>query len=164
MANHHPKLAALAKSISYRKGELASLEKREDELLQALEAVRREKGDVEQGIQQLNALIEAFEIDPDEVRGIRATPRKSGSAHGAFRGTLVKILKEAGGPITTATILDVLRELNDSRINLPESTRDALDKIGRDIRAISTYGVVIRHDSGARGQPATWRWIGQNQE
>ena len=90
MANHHPKLASLAKALAYRKGDLESLEKREDELFHALEEVRRKKGDAEQSIQQLSALIEAFRVDPDDVRSIRAMPRKEGSAHGAFRGTLVK--------------------------------------------------------------------------
>ncbi|CAN7529422.1 hypothetical protein LJR071_003612 [Pseudomonas sp. LjRoot71] len=164
MANHHPKLASLAKALAYRKGDLESLEKREDELLHALEEVRRKKGDAEQGIQQLSALIEAFRLDPDDVRSIRAMPRKEGSAHGAFRGTLVKILKGAGGPITTAKMLDVLRALNDSRISLPESRRDALHKITRDISTMSSYGVVIRHDSGVAGQPATWLWIGEDWE
>lgn len=42
MANHYPQLASLAKSISYRKGDLLSLEKRESELLHALEELQRE--------------------------------------------------------------------------------------------------------------------------
>lgn len=155
MANHHLKLAAIAKTISYRKGELALLEKRERELLQALKEVQREKANVEQSIQQLNTLIEAFNLDPDEVRGIRPTPRKAGSAYGTFRGTLVKILMEAGGPITTTQIFELLRGLNDSQIKLPESKQDALEKIARDIRTMSSYGVVIRSDSRGAGKPAT---------
>lgn len=164
MANHHPKLASLAKALAYRKGDFASLEKREDELVHALEEVRRKKGEAEQGIQQLSALIEAFKLDPADVRHIRTTPRKTGSVHGLFRGTLVKILKEARGPITTAKILEAVRERNDTRINLPLSQRDALRKISRDIRTMRSFGVVVRYDSGSGNQPATWLWVGEDLE
>ncbi len=160
MANHHPKVAALAKSLSYRKGDLLSLQKREDDLLCALGNIRSEKEGIQQEILRLSALIEAFKLAPQNVRGIRATPRKLGSVHGLFRGTLAKVLKGAGGPITTSEILVLLQTLNDPRINLPECREMALHKIARDIRTMSGYGVVIRHDSGGAGQPATWLWIG----
>ncbi|WP_447591069.1 hypothetical protein [Aquipseudomonas campi] len=155
MANHHPKLAALAKAISYRKGDLVSLERRESELLRALEEVRREKSEVQQAVQRLSVLIEEFELNPQDIRGIRATPRKEGSIHGLFRNTLIKVLK-AGGPITTAELLHKLQELDDSRINL----RDGMHKVARELRKMSEYGVVIRYDFGGAGQPATWLWIG----
>lgn len=100
---------------------------------------------VQQDIQRFSALVEAFKLDPQDLRGIRATPRKEGSSHGLFRGTLVKILKGVGSPITTAQILEALQGLNDSRLNLPKSRTDALHKIARDIRTISSYGSAVRY-------------------
>ena len=81
MANHHPRLAKLARDLAYRKGEIQTLTEREQVLLKELGAVRSQKQLAEQAAALLSAKIQAIELDADDVRGIQARPRKEGARH-----------------------------------------------------------------------------------
>ncbi|RSW73279.1 hypothetical protein EGH62_25165 [Klebsiella aerogenes] len=164
MANHHPKIAAIAKALAYRKGDFESLKKREVEILHTLESIREQIGQAEQDIQRLSALIEEFNLNATDIRSIRAVSRKPDSVYGLFRDTLVKILQEAGEPITAAEMLEVLKEKNDPRINLPSDRRIAHQKVSRDLRTLCACGMVTRYNSSSNFQSVRWLWVGQKRE
>ena len=167
MANHHPRLAKLARDLAYKKGEIQTLAEREQVLLIELGAVRSQKQLAEQAAALLSAKIQAFELDANDVRGIQARPRKEGARHGSFRKTLAQTLQMFAEPLTTSEILEILRAVEDSGLKLPESREDAMHRIAHELRVLRDRGWVLRTDGGGAGVKASWFWIGEkptNQE
>lgn len=161
MANHHPKVAKLAKAIAYRKGEVHTLTTREHALLAELEEIRSQKQAAEQVVAELSDRIRAFELDGDDVREIRATPRKEGARHGAFRKALTHALQMTRESLRTSEILAQLQSVKDAEFSLPDDHNDAMHRIARDLRVLRDRGWVVRADSGGVGVEASWRWVGE---
>ncbi|MFV3388420.1 hypothetical protein ACNFCJ_23945, partial [Pseudomonas sp. NY15364] len=160
MANHHPKVAKLAKDLAYRKGEVLTLTTREHVLLAELEEIRGQKQAAEQVVAELSDKIRAFELDAGDVRGIRATPRKEGVRHGAFRKALTHALQMTRGALRTSEILARLQLVEDPEFGLPDDHRDAMHRIARDLRVLRDRGCVVRTDGGGAGVEASWLWVG----
>lgn len=167
MANHHPRLAKLARDLAYKKGEILTLTEREQALLTELDSVRSQKLLAEQAGALLAAKIQAFELDANDVRGIQARPRNEGARHGSFRKTLAQTLQMFAESLTTSEILEILRAVEDSGLKLPEGREDAMHRIAHELRVLRDRGWVLRTDGGGAGVKASWLWIGEkptNQE
>lgn len=161
MANHHPRLAKLARDLAYKKGEILTLTEREQALLTELDSVRSQKLLAEQAGALLAAKIQAFELDANDVRGIQARPRKEGARYGSFRKALAQTLQRFAEPLTTSEILEILRAAVDSGITLPKGREDAMHRIARELRVLRDRGWVLRTDGGGAGVKASWLWIGE---
>ncbi len=161
MANHHPKVAKLAKDLAYRKGEVHALTTREYTLLAELEEIRVRKQAAEQVVAELSDKIRAFELDADDVRGIRATPRQEGARHGAFRKALTHALQMTRESLRTSEILAQLQSVEDAEFCLPDNHNDAMHKIARDLSVLRDRGWVVRADGGGGGVEASWLWVGE---
>lgn len=161
MANHHPKIAKLAKDLAYRKGEVHALTTQEHTLLAELEEIRAQKQAVEQVVAELSDKIRAFGLDAGDIRWIRATPRKAGARHGAFRKALTNALQMSMESLGTSEILAHLQSVENAEFSLPDDHNDAMHKIVRDLRVLRDRGWVVRTDGGGAGIEASWLWVGE---
>lgn len=161
MANHHPRLAKLARDLAYRKGEIQTLTEREQVLLKELGAVRSQKQLAEQAAALLSAKIQAFELDADDVRGIQARPHKEGARHGSLRKILAQTLQRFTEPFSTSEILEILQAVEDPGLKLPEDRENAMRRIAHELRVLRDRGWVLRTDGGGAGFKASWLWIGE---
>ena len=161
MANHHPRIAKLAKDLAYRKGEIQTLSTREKALVAELAETKAQLQVAEKAVLELSRKIQDFHLNPDDVRTIRATPRLDGVRHGVFRKELAQLLQQTGEPLGTAEILELLQAENQAGLKLPTKRRDAMHRIARDLRVLRDRGWVIRADGGSAGAKATWLWIGE---
>ena len=161
MANHHPRLAKLARDLAYRKGEILTLTEREQVLLTELDEVRSQKQLAEQAAVLLSTKIQAFELDADDVRVIQARPRKKGARYGSFRKTLAQTLQMFREPLSTAEILEILQAVEDPGLKLPDGRENAMHRIAHELRVLRDSGWVLRTDGGGAGVKASWLWIGE---
>ena len=95
MANHHPRIAKLAKELAYRKGEVQTLNTREKALIAELAETRAQKQVAEKAVLELSRKIQDFHLNSDDVRTIRATPRLDSARSEQVEGCLSFILSGA---------------------------------------------------------------------
>ena len=161
MANHHPRVAKLAKDLAYRKGEIQTLHARESALVAELAETRAQMQVAEKAVLELSKKIHDFHLNPDDIRTIRQIPRLDGIRHGVFRKALAQLLQLTGEPLGTAEILELLQAQNQAGLKLPTNHGDAMHRVARDLRVLRDRGWVIRADDGGAGAKATWLWIGE---
>jgi len=119
MANHHPRIAKLAKDLAYRKGEIQTLHARESALVAELAETRAQMQVAEKAVLELSKKIHDFHLNPDDIRTIRQIPRLDGIRHGVFRKALAQLLQLTGEPLGTAEILELLQAQNQAGLKLP---------------------------------------------
>jgi hypothetical protein len=160
MANHvGPKVSRLIKERAYTAGHCALLRSRRVRLQEELSRLDQELLQVETRIVELDGKITAASaIDTSHIKPIRSTPRRQEARHGAFRRELVRILKEAGGPVSSGALLQHMVAV----FNLPMSTTKERNRsrelVRRPLNVFKAKGAVVRLPSTPDTLEGIWCW------
>lgn len=165
MANYlGNRLNRLVRERAYLSGELprleaavrkaqAQLEKETACLNQMLARI----DDVDQSIRQLS------EIDPSCIASIRATPKTGAGQFGDLRRTLIDILKEKNGPITTVEIIQRMAPVFGWNLATVKGRQTAREAVRKPLRIFQKRNAVERlpsHLTANQRNCGVWRWIG----
>lgn len=158
------RLNRLVRERAYLSGELprlneavrkaqAQLEKEMASLNQTLARI----DDVDQSLRQLSG------IDPACIASIRATPRSGPGQFGDVRNTLIDILKQKDGPITTVEIVQRMAPVFGWDLTTKNGRLFAREAVRRPLQIFQKRNVVERlpnHLTANHKNCGVWRWIG----
>lgn len=146
MANHvGTKLSRLIKQRAYTAGHrdllCANRVKLQDELARLNQEIQRD----EAMIADLDGKITAISaINTSYIKPIRSTPRRQEGRHGEFRRELVRILKEAGGPVNSGAILQHMVKAFNLPMSSAKERNRARELVRRPLNVFKGKGAVIR--------------------
>lgn len=161
MANYlGPKLSRLVRRRAYLAGEIVGREKRVAELRSRLTAEEKAVQDAKDHLQALDVEIERESaLDVADIRPIRATPRTMDGKHGQFVRELIRLLKEANGPVDMENLVEPMA----LRFSIPFSTGEERKRAGylvrRRLNKLREYGAVHRLPTVPGRRTGVWRWI-----
>lgn len=146
MANHvGTKLSRLIKERAYTAGHCALLRSSRDKLQEALSRLDQEIQQIEAKIAELDDKITAISaIDTAHIKAIRSTPRHLEGKYGEFRCELVRILKEAGGPVNSGALLQHMVAAFNLPMSTPQERNRSRELVRRPLNVFKTKGAVIR--------------------
>lgn len=153
------RLSRLIKERAYTAGRCTQLNSKLSELkkeaAQCSKDLKRSKAKV---VELDRMIATASTIDPADIKPIRSTPRQPDNKHGAYRRELIRILKEAGGPVKASDLVTHMV----ATFNLPMSTKEertrARDSVRRPLNVFKTHGAVIRMPSHPETLEGVWCW------
>ena len=158
------RLNRLVRERDYLSGELPRLEaavrKAQAQLeteTTCLDQMLSRIADVDQSIRQLSG------IDPAGIASIRATPRMGLGQFGDIRKTLIDILKEEDGPITTVELIQRMAPIFGWDLTTARGRLGARDSVRRPLQVLKQWNVVERlpnHLTANQRTCGVWRWIG----
>jgi chromosome segregation ATPase len=169
MANYvGTSLARLIRARSYAGGERLALEEqlaasatklREAEA--AHSALTQALATLLTRIADLDAQIKArSEIRAEEIRALKATPKRVKCRHGSMISELVRLFREAGRPLSTVEIRDHMA----TRFRLSLETveeRTVARQWARDkIKSLLRKGAVVRLHDPSESRSGLWLWVG----
>ncbi len=158
------RLNRLVRERAYLSGELprlneavrkaqAQLEKEMASLNQMLVRI----DDVDQSIRQLSG------VDPTCIASIRATPRSGLGQFGDVRKTLIDILKQKDGPITTVEIIQRMAPVFGWDLTTTNGRQFARESVRRPLQIFQKRNAVERlpsHLTANQRNCGVWRWVG----
>lgn len=115
--------------------------------------------DVDQSIRQFS------EIDPSCIAPIRATPKTGTGQFGDLRRTLIDILKQKNGPITTVEIIRRMAPVLGWDLTSARGRKSAREAVRKPLQIFKRWKVVERLPScetDQRRSCGVWQWIDQN--
>ena len=113
------RLSRLIKERAYTAGRCTQLNSKLSELKKEAAQCSKDLKRSEARVVELDRMIAtASTIDPADIKSIRSTPRQSDGKHGSFRKELIRVLKEAGGPVKVSDLITHMV----ATFNLPMST------------------------------------------
>ena len=107
---------------------------------------------VDTAIAQLSA------IQPKDIRSIRQTPRMEGRKHGDFRRELVRVLKEADGPVWGKELIRHMAYTFNLPMDTFEQRTRASYLVRRPLNVFKEKGAVERLPTGGNNTEGLWRW------
>lgn len=154
-------MSRLVRERAYLSGSLPAIETEVADLRAKLKAARATLKAATDRIQVIDTSIGQLSvIQPSDIRSIRRTPRREGSKHGEFRRELIRVLKEASGPVWTG---DLVRHMADA-FDLPMDTVEDRDRasylVRRPLYVFKNKGAVERIPTGTPSSEGLWRWCG----
>lgn len=153
------RLSRLIKERAYTAGRCTQLNSKLSELKKEVAQCYKDLKRSKARVVELDRMIAtASSIDPSDIKPIRSTPRQPDRKHGAFRRELIRILKEAGGPVKSGDLITHMV----AAFNLPMGTREertrAYDSVRRPLNVFKTKGAVIRMPSHPETLEGVWCW------
>lgn len=99
-------------------------------------------------------------INLDDIRAIRGTPRSGLFARGQLSGTIVQVLKQAGQPVSTTTIIAVVSEALGLPIDSWAEREVTHRRIRKQLQVYARKGIIERLHDLSKSDPGLWRWQG----
>jgi len=159
------KLSRLIKERAYLAGSLPSTQNEVEDLRANLKAKESELtqrtdrlADLDKQIAELSA------IDPNDIRPIKATPRKMIGAHGSFRQELIRLLKSYDEPVPTGELTEYMAEKFGFQTNTAKEVIAANDAVRRPLNLFRSRGVVERYPSLDGSLQGRWLWVGDKED
>jgi hypothetical protein len=139
------RVSRLVKENACSNGKVASLEREIATQQTELEALHRQLRTAQESVVRTKKLIaQVSSIDVATIRSIQSTPRVIEGKHGDFRREIVRLLKEAKGPVRTSGLMRILKvEFQIPFSNIEERQR-AREKIRGPLRVMKKKGVIRR--------------------
>jgi len=158
MANYvATKLSRLIKERAYRSGDLNSLQNETDELSAQL---KKKRGTIRQQAKAIAKLDEQIEklsaIDPNDIRAIRATPRRLTPPQGTSRRELIDFLKKQDGPVRMDAIVNHTVKHFDMPMAPPDERLRTFQRVGRPLNVFKPKGAVKRLPSCPETGQGIW--------
>jgi hypothetical protein len=155
------RVSRLVKENAYSKGKVANLEREIAAQKAALEALHKQLRAAQESVLRTEKLIaQVSAIDVETIRPIQSTPRVIQGKHGEFRREIVRLLKEAKGPVRTSELMRVLTvEFQIPRSTVEERVK-AREKIRGPLHIMQKKGVIRRLPSPDAQGYGVWEWIG----
>jgi hypothetical protein len=126
------RLSRLVKENAYSKGKVASLGVEIASNQLEIKAMRKSLKTAQESVLRTERLIAHLSgIDVAQIRPIQSMPRVMQGKHGEFRREIVRLLKEANGPVRTSELMRVLI----AEFQLPISTVEERTARGRNFGA-----------------------------
>lgn len=160
MANHvGTKLSRLIKERAYTAGHCVLLRSNLVKLQEELFQLDQEIQQAETRIAELDGKITAISaIDTSHIKPIRSTPRRQEGRYGEFRRKMVRILKEAGGPVKSGDILKHMVAVFNMPMSTPQERNRSRELVRRPLQFFKAKGAVIRLPSTPDSLEGVWCW------
>lgn len=154
------KLNRLIKQRAYLSGEISVLESEADVIKAQADAKARELTDANAKLAEIDGLItELSSINPDDIKVIRQKRRRVKGVHGGLMLELIRMLKEADGPLDTrAMVSQIVKKFSFPMSNAAER-RSARASVNGPLNKLKKFGVVVRHPSSPDSAAGRWEWV-----
>lgn len=157
-------LNRLIKERAYLGGALPLLQQEAAALKAKSKAKSKEFNTAKARLAELDKLIaESSTIDPDDIRRIKAKPRKMfAGGHGKLTNELVRLLQSYTEPVESGVILNHIVKLYAYPMDTPAQRRMARNTILGPLNLFKKYGAVMRYPSLDGSQQGRWQWVKQD--
>lgn len=160
MANYvGVRLSRLIKERAYTAGRCTQLNSKLTGLKKEAAQCSKDLKRAEAKVVELDRMIAtASAIDPADIKPIRSTPRLIDSKYGAYRRELIRVLKEAGGPVKVSDLIAHMATTFNLPMNTSKERTHARDSVRRPLNIFKEHGAVIRMPSHPDTQEGVWCW------
>lgn len=161
MANYlGSRLSRLVRRRAYLAGDITKLEEQIADLQCELAAAEQAVANAWAELATLDSEIEAEPgLEVNDIRAIRAIPRATGGKHGEFVRELVRLLRDADGPVDMEDLVAQMA----SRFSVPISTGVERKRFGGLVRRATNKlrkkSAVVRLPAEPGKTTGVWRWI-----
>ena len=166
MANYlGTKLSRLVKEHSYLSGTIEHAPKTIERLRRDLETLEASYATALSRLSEVKQVIDELSaIDTEDIRPTRALKRQELGRHGQFRRELVRVLKEARGPISMIEMIDELSNVFNIPLNTSIDKKRAYNRLRSPLAYFKDKGAVERLPCRPGSMDGVWRWIGCYQD
>jgi hypothetical protein len=155
------RVSRLVKENAYSKGKVASLEREIAAQQSLLETMHNQLRAAQESVLRTEKLIaQVSSIDVATIRSIQSTPRVIEGKHGDFRREIVRLLKEAKGPVRTSELMRILKVEFQIPFSTTAERQRAREKIRGPLHIMQKKGVIKRLPSPDAQGYGVWEWIG----
>jgi hypothetical protein len=157
------RLSRLVKENAYSKGKVVSLGVEIASHQSELKTMRKSFKTAQESVLRTERLIAQLSgIDVAQIRPIQSMPRVMQGKHGEFRREIVRLLKEANGPVRTSELMRVLIEEFQLPISTVEERTRAREKLRGPLLIMQKRGAIRRLPSPDAQGYGVWEWVGND--
>lgn len=97
-------------------------------------------------------------INPEEIRPIRKLARVTQGEYGSFRRELIRLLKEADGPVAIGYLVDRMADMFHLPLETAADRKHSMDLVRKPLNIFRRRGAVERLPNVPEERQGRWRW------
>lgn len=154
------KLSRLIRERAYVSGAIEPLQQEITDIESALASAKAKHAEHLARLQHLDEqIIQLSTINPQEdIRPIRKLARVTQGEYGSFRRELVRLLKEADGPVSVGYLVDRMANMFHLPLETAADRKHSMDLVRKPLNIFRRRGAVERLPTRPGERQGVWRW------